>query len=384
MADWGDFLVPGIYFALFLAWLWLAATVPQLLPRPPVPSKELRKVVLGARVTAIVFSVDALYWMMANFSRHGFIAGDEGRIDDFLREPWRVLLIKSLLLIAAVSFFFVLKASSKAFLNKIESLYFSRFVEDTWDAVCITDIDGKVLHWNGGAVKLFGFAKSSVLGKNLKEFLIPQNLQDEMDRVWEEIRSSRLAQVDHHALRHTSSGRMIPIDVSISPIFEGPIFKGFFGIMRKASDGPRFRYFKDVRGPQRSDPYAFVIMPFSTSVVKKEVLTEAVSKAVEDVGLKAVRGDTEPRSEQIVDQIYGEIVEAKIIIADLTDSNPNVFYELGIAHGLDRPVVQIINKNSGSLPFDIQGIRTIIYDPDDLPALREDLAKALKRHLETA
>ena len=54
--------------------------------------------------------------------------------------------------------------------------------------------------------------------------------------------------------------------------------------------------------------------------------------------------------------VFDEILRARFVIADLTGSNPNVFYELGIAHALKRNVVLL--KRSGSVvPLDLHGIR---------------------------
>lgn len=376
----GRATIPWLYLAIAVLWFWVAARIPQILPQPPIPSKKVQRISTFSVIVALALCLDASYWMLANLSTYGFLNESKGSLNEFLRVPWRVVIVKSFLLLAAISFYVVLKSSSKALLNETEKIYFSRFVEYTWDAVCITDTTGKVKHWNQGAVNLFGFTKESAENRNLKDFLIPESLHDETDRIWEEIRSTRRGMTDYHALRHTSNGDLVPIDISVSPIYEGPALKGFFGIMREATV-PRFRYFKKTQRPQNRNPYAFVIMPFSKDIVKGDVWNLAMKSAIRAVGLSAFRADTETLPEQIMDQVYADISEAKVIIADLTGFNPNVFYELGIAHGIDRPVIQIISEKEKCLPFDIQGIRTIRYDPDDLAALEQQLVESLRRQL---
>jgi hypothetical protein len=67
---------------------------------------------------------------------------------------------------------------------------------------------------------------------------------------------------------------------------------------------------------------------------------------------------------KIVDQIWVGIHNAKVLVAELTGRNPNVFYELGLAHALEKPVV-LVSSNEGDVPFDVQHIRVIYYDVYD-------------------
>jgi len=58
------------------------------------------------------------------------------------------------------------------------------------------------------------------------------------------------------------------------------------------------------------------------------------------------------------------IQDARVLVADLTEKNANVFYELGLAHALGKPVV-LISDNLADVPFDLQPLRVIIYDKND-------------------
>lgn len=64
----------------------------------------------------------------------------------------------------------------------------------------------------------------------------------------------------------------------------------------------------------------------------------------------------------ILADIINEIKAASIVIADITPDNPNVFYELGFAHALNKPTIVLSEKQRAKLPFDVSGLRTIFYD----------------------
>ena len=53
-----------------------------------------------------------------------------------------------------------------------------------------------------------------------------------------------------------------------------------------------------------------------------------------------------------------------MLVAELTTKNPNVFYELGLAHALRKPVV-LVSSNEEDVPFDLRHIRVIVYDQKD-------------------
>ena len=87
--------------------------------------------------------------------------------------------------------------------------------------------------------------------------------------------------------------------------------------------------------------------------------------AIEKAGLGAVRADAEIfGTGKIIDQVWRGINAAKVLVAELTTRNPNVFYELGIAHALRKPVV-LVSSNEPDVPFDLQHIRVIYYDVSD-------------------
>jgi hypothetical protein len=89
---------------------------------------------------------------------------------------------------------------------------------------------------------------------------------------------------------------------------------------------------------------------------------------LETYGYKAIRADQIPKVGLITTQIINLIIESPLIIADLTDLNPNVFYELAIRHTTRKPYIQVITKGQ-KIPFDVSGIRTIEIDIKDLESV---------------
>ena len=81
--------------------------------------------------------------------------------------------------------------------------------------------------------------------------------------------------------------------------------------------------------------------------------------------LTCQRGDSKVLTIPILDKIVQEIQAADIIIADCSGRNPNVFYELGMAHVLEKPVILITRDPINETPTDIKSFEFIRYQLDD-------------------
>lgn len=90
-----------------------------------------------------------------------------------------------------------------------------------------------------------------------------------------------------------------------------------------------------------------------------------VEPALGKLGLKVVRSDTINAAGMITSQIIEHILKSKLVIADLSFHNPNVFYELSFRHSLGKPVIHLI-RSSDSIPFDIHSFRTIKIDDSSI------------------
>lgn len=120
----------------------------------------------------------------------------------------------------------------------------------------------------------------------------------------------------------------------------------------------------------------FVLMPFSKNFKNQWEL--AFKPAIKDAGLRPWRGDEKTLGTNIIMRdVTRSISEAELIIADLTGKNPNVMYELGLAHAAKKPVIMLI-QNEEDVPFDIMHIRYLKYDHRDLSDLRIKLFDRIK------
>lgn len=104
----------------------------------------------------------------------------------------------------------------------------------------------------------------------------------------------------------------------------------------------------------------FVVMQFTQEY--NDLYNQVIIPVIEKYNLKCVRADDIYTATPILSDIINEIKSASIIIADITPDNPNVFYELGFAHALNKPTIVLSEKKREKLPFDVSGLRTIFYD----------------------
>ena len=126
---------------------------------------------------------------------------------------------------------------------------------------------------------------------------------------------------------------------------------------------------------------AFVLMPFTDELT--EIYKTLVKPTIEQPKFNLVckRADDVKSNKSIIQDIWKSICEARLIIADLTNLNPNVMYELGIAHTLGKETILIYQKNKDiRFPFDLSHIRRIEYE-NTVPGSK-DLEKELSETVE--
>ena len=108
--------------------------------------------------------------------------------------------------------------------------------------------------------------------------------------------------------------------------------------------------------------YCFVLMPFSETMDVQNVYGDHVKRVIEKrCGLRCERADDIYDISGVMQSVWEGINRARLIVADLTDRNPNVFYELGIEHTLGKPVV-MITQSMDYVPFDLRHLRCIVYE----------------------
>lgn len=117
----------------------------------------------------------------------------------------------------------------------------------------------------------------------------------------------------------------------------------------------------------------FVIAPIgeSDSDTRKrsdQVLKHVIIPAVASLGYEAVRADQIEKPGIITSQVIQHIITDSLVIADLTEYNPNVFYELAIRHALRKPFIHLIQEGE-RIPFDVANTRTIHVNHRDLDSV---------------
>ncbi|MCK4394533.1 toll/interleukin-1 receptor domain-containing protein [Candidatus Bipolaricaulota bacterium] len=105
----------------------------------------------------------------------------------------------------------------------------------------------------------------------------------------------------------------------------------------------------------------FIIMPFGPEELT-DVYEYFVKPSIEtNCDLRCERGDDVFGSNVIMDDIRRSIERARLVVADLTGRNPNVFYEVGIAHTLNKEVL-LLSQSMSDVPFDLRHRRVLVYD----------------------
>ena len=120
----------------------------------------------------------------------------------------------------------------------------------------------------------------------------------------------------------------------------------------------------------------FVIMPFGEKkdldgkpINFDKIYKDFIKDAVEELGIECIRCDEIAETGWIHSKMFKHIFDADVAVVDITSLNPNVFYELGIRHALDKHVTVLIRKAGTPTPFNIQGFQIMEYDPDNAESI---------------
>jgi hypothetical protein len=134
--------------------------------------------------------------------------------------------------------------------------------------------------------------------------------------------------------------------------------------------------FSDFR-VHKGRPRAFVVMQFAEPF--DTFYREVILRQAEIAGYEVIRIDEKSGPGIIFQDIQREIEQAEIVIAEITPANPNVFYELGYAHTLQKPTILLARRES-QLPFDVSSYRVVFYN--DTIGGKAEVEQHLHRHLE--
>lgn len=134
-------------------------------------------------------------------------------------------------------------------------------------------------------------------------------------------------------------------------------------------------------GIMSTNKNCFVISPIGKegSEIRQRsdlLLNHIIKPVIEKNGYDVNRADDLSQPGIITHQIIDELINADLVIADLSSFNPNVFYELAVRHAAEKPIIHMIEWGQ-DLPFDIANFRTIFY------GIRIDQAEKAKLDLES-
>ncbi len=135
-----------------------------------------------------------------------------------------------------------------------------------------------------------------------------------------------------------------------------------------------------VKQVRRDDELCFIIMPFDPAF--DDVYKLGIKQAIENAGLIPQRGDDIHKPGHILTQIWEALLRARFVVADLTRTNGNVLYELGLAHVLGHQAI-LLTQRISDIPFDLKSQRHIEYQPtrEGIEQLRSALAGTLTEML---
>ncbi len=121
----------------------------------------------------------------------------------------------------------------------------------------------------------------------------------------------------------------------------------------------------------------FVLMPFAEKF--QPIYDDHIQPTVKRTGLQCERAD-EIRGPNLISwDIWERVNRARFLVAELTDQNPNVFYELGLAHAISKDVI-LLTQSMDFVPFDLKALRCICYEftPRGMQKLEESLFETIQ------
>jgi hypothetical protein len=127
-------------------------------------------------------------------------------------------------------------------------------------------------------------------------------------------------------------------------------------------------------GKQGHKLSVLVVMPFVNKF--RDVYELGIKPACVKAGGDCQRVDEQLFLENILERIYGQIEEADVIVAEMTSRNPNVFYEVGYAHGLGKPVI-LLTRSAKDIPFDLKHYPHVVY-AGQIRTLKAELKKKIR------
>lgn len=130
---------------------------------------------------------------------------------------------------------------------------------------------------------------------------------------------------------------------------------------------------------------AFIVMRFSTNDENDNAYKYGIKQALENLNIKCIRADNEISSGQLLEKIERNLEKSRFVIAKIDSDNLNVYFELGLAMGLDKDVLLVSEKDLVlQLPSDLRNWECLTYEKGNYNELRSKIEQyyASKYHYE--
>jgi hypothetical protein len=128
------------------------------------------------------------------------------------------------------------------------------------------------------------------------------------------------------------------------------------------------------KNPKVKRNQAFVAMPFRSEY---DDVYESIASTLDQLEIPVIRADERFAPSALSCSICELIQQSRYVICEVSESNPNVFFELGLAYGLSRTVILLYQASGDKIPSDLSGIIRIQYDRSHLSKFREELEHKL-------
>ena len=190
----------------------------------------------------------------------------------------------------------------------------------------------------------------------------------------EEVYASRLLDIDIDGPGFTENQR------THWAIKKGDLDARVFEFLQSRDSGNRPKFFSVSDWPPSISGHVAVMMPFDKAF---NSVYEEIKVSCHSLNLETKRVDEVYKPGKVIDDIFSIIAQSRVIVSDLSDRNPNVLYEVGLAHALNRDVIMLV-QDEEDVPFDLRQFRFVKYsmNTEGLIALRENLKRSIQEVLD--
>jgi nucleoside 2-deoxyribosyltransferase len=121
---------------------------------------------------------------------------------------------------------------------------------------------------------------------------------------------------------------------------------------------------------------ALLLVPHDASYTR---VADTLQRSLREAGFEPVSLDELMSPGTLLSAIVADAIrDADLIVADVSRKNPNIMYDLGLAHGLGKATILLLDAElAGSMPFDLAAFQIVTYSPDNLTPLRARLSRFL-------